>query len=93
MERFHIPMAAWQDRLDLRWKQLPAQKKRRIVLYSFAGYVVITIAIVLQVIYEVGTPKGNVDIEHIINPVAKQDASAGEGGHNQEFKTQDNERE
>ncbi len=74
MKKFHLPLDGWQDRLDCRWKQLPAVQKRRIVLYSFAGYLLITIAIVVQVIYEVGNARLGIAIEHISNPVEKQGA-------------------
>lgn len=87
-----MSMEAWQDRLDSHWKQLPASKKRRIVLFSFAGYLLITIAVVLQVIYEIGTEEENMHIEHISTP-AKRDGAANTGVKIHEFKRQDNERE
>jgi hypothetical protein len=76
MEKFRISFDGWQDRLDCCWKQLPPEKKRRIVLYSFAGYLLITIAIILQVIYQMGNAPDKIGIEHIHNPVAKPQAAA-----------------
>lgn len=86
-------MDTWLDRLDFRWKQLPALQKRRIVLYSFVGYLLITIAIVAQVIYEVGNADKGEDLERISNPVVKQHAAATTQVEIHEFKRQDNERE
>ena len=86
-------MDTWQDRLDSRWKQLPAPEKRRIVLYSFAGYLLVTLAVVVQVIYEVGNTREEVEIEHISTPVARQDAAGNTEVKIQEFKREDNEGE
>jgi len=75
--------------MDRRWKQLPNRDSRRIVLYSFAGYTVITLAVFVQVAYQVNTSKSAMDIEHISNPVAKVKASKNIN----EPKTADHERE
>lgn len=93
MKKFHITMDAWQDRLDSRWRALPAPQKRRIVLYSFAGYLLVTVAIVIQVIYEVGNAREGVEIEHISNPVAEKETPGEIRTSIQKLNRQDNERE
>jgi uncharacterized membrane protein len=57
--------------MDKRWKQLPVRDSRRIVLYSFTGYIIITLAVLAQVVYQVSTSKSAMEIEHISNTVAK----------------------
>lgn len=86
-------MDAWQDRLDRRWGELTASQKRRIVLYSFAGYLLVTVAIVIQVIYEVGNARESVEIEHISNPVAEKETQDKRKTSIQKLNRQDNERE
>lgn len=71
MKKLQISLQPWLDRLDHRWKQLPGDKRRRVVLYSFAGYLILTIAVVLQVITQLGNQRETVPVRHITNPVAK----------------------
>jgi len=57
------------DTIDRRWKQLPARESRRIVLYSFAGYLLITLVIIVQVVYQLNAGRNTMEIKHITNPV------------------------
>lgn len=57
------------DSMEGRWKQLPQKDSRRIVRYSFAVYVLLTIGVIVQVAYQVSTSKSSMEIEHITNPV------------------------
>ena len=75
--------------MDRRWKQLPARDSRRIVLYSFTGYIIITLAVLAQVVYQVNTSKGAMEIEHISNTVAKVISKK----KNTEIKNADDERD
>jgi hypothetical protein len=93
MKKFHITMDAWQDRMDSQWRALPASQKRRVVLYSFAGYLLVTIAIIIQVIYEVGNARESVEVEHISNPVAEKETLDKRRTSIQKLNRQDNERE
>lgn len=60
---------SWQDGMEKRWKQLPVEESRRIVLYFFTCYVCITLAVLVQVVYQVSTNSNTIKIDHIINPV------------------------
>lgn len=93
MKKFHITMDTWQDRMDSRWRALPASQKRRIVLYSFAGYLLVNIGIIIQVIYEVGNTRETLEIEHISNPVAEKETQDKRKTSIQKLNRQDNERE
>ena len=69
MKELTTSIQYWLDGVDSRWKQLPARESRRIILYSFAGYLLITLAVIVQVVYQVSTSKSTMEIEHITNPV------------------------
>jgi len=75
--------------MDRRWKQLPTQDSRRILIYIFAGYIVITLAVLAQVVYQVSNSENAMEIEHISNTVAK----AISDKKNNEIKTTGDERE
>lgn len=71
MENIQQKWDNWQDRLDSRWRQLPRLRRRRIILYSFACYMLITLAIVLEAIYKLDEGQEKMDIQHIHNAVAR----------------------
>lgn len=69
MKELNNSIQTWLDSVDNSWKQLPAKDSRRIVLYTFACYVAITLAVIMQVAYQVSTAESTMEIEHISNPV------------------------
>jgi len=71
MKAYTTSIGSWMDTMDMRWKQLPARESRRIVLYSFAGYLLITLVIIVQVVYQLNAGQNTMEIKHISNPVAK----------------------
>ena len=75
MKDFTTSLSFWLDDIDQHWKQLPARDSRRIVLYSFAGYLLITLMIIVQVVYQLNARQNTMEIKHISNPVAKVKAS------------------
>ena len=89
MKAYITSKSSWMDGMDRRWKQLPARESRRIVLYSFAGYLLITLMIIVQVAYQLNAGQNTMEIKHISNPVAKVKASKNIN----EPKTADDERE
>ncbi|SKA33113.1 hypothetical protein SAMN04488128_103770 [Chitinophaga eiseniae] len=54
--------------IDCRWSALPVKKQRTLVLYLFAGYVVITMVVITGILYR-GEPRQNGEIQHIDNPI------------------------
>ncbi|RYY53805.1 MAG: nitrogen regulatory IIA protein [Chitinophagaceae bacterium] len=89
MKAYTTSISSWIDTMDRRWKQLPARESRRIVLYSFAGYLLITLVIIVQVVYQLNAGQNTMEIKHISNPVAKVKA----GKNINEPKTAEDERE
>jgi hypothetical protein len=71
MKELTTSISSWLDGMDRRWRQLSAKASRRIVLYSFTGYLLITLAVIVQVIYQLRASKGTMEIKHITNPVIK----------------------
>ena len=89
MKELTPSLSLLMDRMDRRWKQLPARDSRRIVLYSFTGYIIITLAVLAQVVYQLSTSKSAMEIEHISNTVAKVISDKKKS----EIKTADDERD
>ncbi|TRW23656.1 hypothetical protein FMM05_13430 [Flavobacterium zepuense] len=78
----------WLEGMDTRWQQVPAKDARRIIAYSFGGYVLITLAVLVQIVCKVSTSKSSMEIKHITNPVTvKANKKINE------LKTEDYERE
>ena len=69
MKKLQLSLEPWLDRMDNHWKQLPELQRKRVVLYSFAGYLAITLAVLVQVIVQVGQQK-EMPVTHITNPLA-----------------------
>jgi len=90
MKELTTSLSSLMHGMDRRWKQLPTRDSRRVILYSFAGYMVITLAVLAQVIYQVNTSKSAMEIEHISNTVAKV---ISDKNNNNEIKTTGDERE
>ncbi len=69
MNKLQLSLEPWLDRMDSHWKKLPEGQRKRVVLYSFAGYLAITLAVLVQVIVQVGEQR-EMPIKHITNPLA-----------------------
>jgi len=89
MKAYTTSISSWIDTMDRRWKELPARESRRIVLYSFAGYLLITLVIIVKVVYQLNAGQNTMEIKHISNPVANVKA----GKNINEPKTVNDERE
>lgn len=86
-------MVTWQDRMDCRWRALPITHKRRIVIYSFAAYLLVTLVVVAQVIGMLGAAHDEVEIDHIRNPLAKGGAEKNQVHSINQLKYENNERD
>lgn len=63
------------DKLDDRWRALPVGKQHLYTLYFFVGYLLLTVGVVAKVWYDTSQSKNDMRIEHIENPVLKQNES------------------
>ena len=71
MDKLIKAVQSQRESLEDYWKQLPADRKRKLVGYAFMLYCIITLIVILQVIGEFGNTAQTVTIEHIENPVVK----------------------
>lgn len=69
-------MDTWFDKLDMQWRELPVKIQYKYLLYSFLGYLILTIAVILKVWYDTGKNNHSLAIEYIENPVVKKKESA-----------------
>lgn len=65
VERIHARKAA----LERQWKQLAEKQRRKLVLYAFGGYCVLTLIVVIQVIVAFGSTPDALKVDHIENPI------------------------
>lgn len=65
----------WFDRLDERWRALPLKRQHRYTLLLFAGYALLSVAVIAKVCYDISKPGNGMAIEHIENPVIQQKKS------------------
>ena len=75
MKKLRTKISKWFDRLDDRWRELPIKKQHRYTLLLFAGYVLLSIIVIAKVCYDVGASDSKLKIEHIENPLIKQNKS------------------
>jgi len=92
MEKIQQKLDNWQDKLDSRWRQLPRLRRRRIILYSFACYLLITLAIILEVIYKLDAGQKKMDIQHIHNTVAREITKSNTANESKNSNREQNER-
>jgi len=69
-----------ESRVEERWQKLSARKQRKFVVLFFAGYLLITICVILTVWYDAKTEarRRKNDIEHIRNPVLQSETQYGD---------------
>jgi hypothetical protein len=92
MKKLQLSLEPWLDKMDSHWKQLPQVQRKRVVLYSFAGYLAITLATLVQVISQVGQQR-EMPIKHITNPLANGIDRGTKLENKKELKNGNNERE
>ena len=92
MKKLQLSLEPWLDKLDSQWKQLPQVQRKRVVLYSFAGYLIITLAVLIQVIMQLGQQR-EMPVTHITNPLANGMDKGTEVKNTKELKNGNYERE
>lgn len=76
MKKLRASIDAWFTKLDIRWRELSLRKQHRYTLYFFVGYLILTIGVLLNVWHDTGKPGHSLGIEHIENPILKNNESA-----------------
>lgn len=75
MKKLRTAICDWFDKLDGRWRAMPVKKQHRYTLLLFAGYALLSVAVLIKVCYDVAQSDNNITIEHIQNPVIRQNKS------------------
>lgn len=86
MEEFINIVKSKKAVLEKHWHGIPPKQRRNILLYAFSGYLVLTLAVLLQVVLQIGNNTHSmIEMRHITNPVAKP----SKGDTNNTSKTSD----
>ncbi|WP_134092116.1 nitrogen regulatory IIA protein [Olivibacter sp. XZL3] len=75
MKKLRTTISNWFDRLDDRWRAMPVKKQHRYTLLLFAGYALLSVIVLIKVCYDVAQSDNNITIEHIENPIIRQNKS------------------
>lgn len=76
MKDLRTAISNWFDRLDGRWRAMSVKKQHRYTLLLFAGYALLSVSVLLKVCYDVAQSNNEITIEHIQNPIIKQNKSS-----------------
>ncbi len=76
MKKLRATIDRYFDQLDNRWRALPLRKQHQYTLRFFVGYLLLTVVVIGQVIYDTGASENDLHIEHIENPVLKNKTPA-----------------
>ncbi len=66
----------WFNKLDGQWRAMPVAKQHRYTLLLFAGYALLSVIVLLKVCYDVAQSDNTMTIEHIENPIIRQNNSS-----------------
>lgn len=72
MDKFIEHINTRKAALEHQWKQLAEEQRRKLVLYAFGGYCVLTLIVVIQVIVAFGSTPDALKVDHIENPIKVQ---------------------
>jgi hypothetical protein len=74
MKNIRASISNWEERLEDRWVANSRKGQRKIILYCFIVYILITAVAILQVWYEVHKSAKDIQMEHI-SPLRKNKVS------------------
>lgn len=72
MDKFIACINTRKTTLERQWKRLEEKQRRKLVLYAFGGYCVLTLIVVIQVIIAFGSTPDALKVDHIENPIKVQ---------------------
>lgn len=78
MKKLRHRLDAWLDKLGRRWQKLSLEKQQNYILRFFAAYLILTIAVIVKVWYDVLHYEDGMKIEHINNPVLPKKDTANQ---------------
>ena len=75
MKNLRTTISNWFDKLDGQWRAMPVKKQHHYTLLLFAGYALLSVAVLLKVCYDVAHSDNTMTIEHIENPIRQNNSS------------------
>ncbi|MGX1754548.1 MULTISPECIES: nitrogen regulatory IIA protein [unclassified Sphingobacterium] len=95
MKNLRTTISNWLDKLDGQWRTMPVKKQHRYTLLLFLGYALLSFVVLLKVCYDVAQSDNTMTIEHIENPINRQNKSSvsPQDSINKILKRKNNERE
>ncbi|WP_313380459.1 hypothetical protein [Proteiniphilum saccharofermentans] len=82
MRNLRTSINSWFDKLNGQWRAMPVRKQQRYILLLFSVYAVLSVVVLVKVCYDVAKPDNTIEIDHIENPVIRQDNSSVIGKDN-----------
>lgn len=76
MKKLRTAISDWFDKLDEQWRAMPVKKQHRYTLLLFAGYALLSVVVLIKICYDVAQSDNNITIEHIENPIIRQNNSS-----------------
>ena len=90
MKNLRTSINSWFGKLNEQWRAMPVKKQQRYTLLLFSVYTVLSIVVLVKVCYDVAKPDNTNEIDHIENPVIRQDKSPVTGKDNSSVTGEDN---
>lgn len=75
MKNLRSKINDWFEQLDVKWKAMPIGKQQRYTLLLFSSYFLLSVLVMLKVYYDVSTTNAKIPIDHIENPIIKNQKS------------------
>lgn len=75
MKKVRLKIKSYFDELGSRWEKLPIEKQHKYLLYFFAGYLLLTIAVIVNVWTDTAGSENHLNIGHIETAVPSEKKS------------------
>ena len=69
MENIRKNIGKWIERLDKRWEEMPLVNQHKFILCFFAGYTMLTAAVIFKVWHDRAKNQSSIVIDHIDRPL------------------------
>lgn len=75
MKKVRIKIKRHLDNLDSRWEELPIEKQHKYLLYFFTGYLLLTIAVIVNTWTDTAESQNSLEVGHIETPAPSEKKS------------------
>ncbi|OXB07773.1 nitrogen regulatory IIA protein [Flavobacterium pectinovorum] len=74
MKTIRINIEKWFEKQDKGWRALSLERQRRYTLCLFLVYLLLTVAVIVKVCYDMAKSDNRLVIEHIDKPAGKKES-------------------